>query len=144
MSITTCNRAANKTYRLYKHVVNDNFVSGGIAQWQSIRLQIERLPVQLWLPPLFFHFFRRKNRLNIIITTTSATHISFLSGCLVCIRTYTHLLRTHQYTPMVNSQSYFTYMYICTRAHARIHTCIYTCMRASVYVYMYMYMHIHT
>ena len=26
---------------------------GGIAQWQSIRLQIERSPVQLWLPPAF-------------------------------------------------------------------------------------------
>ena len=32
------------------------FPSGGIAQWQSIRLQIERSPVQLWLPPLFPEF----------------------------------------------------------------------------------------
>ena len=30
------------------------YASGGIAQWQSIRLQIERSPVQLWLPPLLF------------------------------------------------------------------------------------------
>ena len=37
--------------------VNDSFVSGGIAQWQSIRLQIERSPVQLWLPPLLFVSF---------------------------------------------------------------------------------------
>ena len=27
---------------------------GGIAQWQSIRLQIERSPVQLQLPPKLF------------------------------------------------------------------------------------------
>ena len=27
---------------------------GGIAQWQSIRLQIERSPVQLRLPPTCF------------------------------------------------------------------------------------------
>ena len=27
---------------------------GGIAQWQSIRLQIERSPVQLRLPPTVF------------------------------------------------------------------------------------------
>ena len=49
-------------WHVYKHnnisVCSDvsGEASGGIAQWQSIRLQIERSPVQLWLPPLLFLF----------------------------------------------------------------------------------------
>ena len=34
--------------------LNSNICNGGIAQWQSIRLQIERSPVQLRLPPVKF------------------------------------------------------------------------------------------
>ena len=36
---------------VWAEVVNKK--TGGIAQWQSIRLQIERSLVQLWLPPWF-------------------------------------------------------------------------------------------
>ena len=34
-----------------------DFRCGGIAQWQSIRLQIERSPVQIRVPPHFFFSF---------------------------------------------------------------------------------------
>ena len=36
--------------------------AGGIAQWQSIRLQIERSPVQLRLPPSIFLTHRCKGK----------------------------------------------------------------------------------
>ncbi len=41
-------KCGNKLYTLQ---------SGGIAQWQSIRLQIERSPVQLRLPPVLILLF---------------------------------------------------------------------------------------
>ena len=40
---------------------------GGIAQWQSIRLQIERSPVQLRLPPNRFVELDCTRMLNIFI-----------------------------------------------------------------------------
>ena len=47
--------------------------AGGIAQWQSIRLQIERSPVQLRLPPAFFESRVHSNELlrlqNVLILT---------------------------------------------------------------------------
>ncbi len=43
----------------YGYIFKSSFAVGGIAQWQSIRLQIERSPVQLRLPPVLdiFLFF---------------------------------------------------------------------------------------
>ena len=38
-------------------VVLHKLRDGGIAQWQSIRLQIERSLVQIWVPPPFFLLF---------------------------------------------------------------------------------------
>ena len=41
---------------------------GGIAQWQSIRLQIERSPVQLRLPPNIFPVY--SNMVNYMYNRT--------------------------------------------------------------------------
>ena len=53
--------------------------SGGIAQWQSIRLQIERSPVQLRVPPTFFCPSRRD--LQHLTVLTSSRNSLFDGRC---------------------------------------------------------------
>ena len=36
-----------------RQILQQVYIDGGIAQWWSIRLQIERSPVQIRLPPQF-------------------------------------------------------------------------------------------
>ena len=58
--------AALNRHIIYTSIYTEsNNGNGGIAQWQSIRLQIERSPVQLRLPPCKF-FISRSWRNNFL------------------------------------------------------------------------------
>ena len=58
---------------------------GGIAQWQSIRLQIERSPVQLRLPPFLFWTPALDNKSTIICQSEQNYRSNCYSLIFVCV-----------------------------------------------------------